>query len=66
MPGPVVRTGPDLVSVNDPEYLSTIWRWDRGGGWDAFFRLSKISMLPSDAAMKVHDKIKRAFRQPVS
>ncbi|KAI4203818.1 MAG: hypothetical protein LQ348_001384 [Seirophora lacunosa] len=63
--GPVVRTGPDMVLVNDPDSLSIIFRWDRGGGLDAFFKLSKISNLLADAEMKGHDKMKRAFKQPV-
>ncbi|KAI4102617.1 MAG: hypothetical protein LQ345_007367 [Seirophora villosa] len=64
--GPVVRTGPDMVLVNDPDSLSIIFRWDRGGGLDAFFKLSKISNLLADAEMKGHDKMKRAFKQPVN
>ena len=65
MPGSIVRTGPNLVLVNDPEPLSTIYRWDRGRGLEAFFNLAKISMLPGDAELKVHDQFKRAFKQPV-
>ncbi|KAL8931153.1 MAG: hypothetical protein Q9208_000257 [Pyrenodesmia sp. 3 TL-2023] len=64
--GPVVRAGPDLVLVNDPEPLSTIYRWDRGGGLGALLKLSKVSMLSMDSVLKVHDKIKRAFKQPLS
>lgn len=54
-----------MVLVNDPDSLSIIFRWDRGGGLDAFFKLSKISNLLADAEMKGHDKMKRAFKQPV-
>ncbi|KAL8998572.1 MAG: hypothetical protein Q9169_002412 [Polycauliona sp. 2 TL-2023] len=64
--GPVVRTGPNMVLVNDPEPLSTLHRWDRSRGLDAFFKLTNVSMLSGDADMRAHNKLKHAFRRPLS
>lgn len=55
-----------MVYVNDPEPLSQVYRWNRGRCLEAFFKPMKLQMLPGDADMKLHDKYKHAFKQPVS
>lgn len=55
-----------MVFVNDPEYLSQIFRWNRGPALRAMFETMGIQALVSDIDMKDHQKRKHAFKQPVS
>ena len=66
MSGPVVRVGPKMIFVNDPESFTQIYRWNRARSLQALFGPMKLQSLPGDIEMKVHDKRKHAFKQPVS
>lgn len=66
MQGPVVRTGPNMVLVTDPDPLSRIYRWNRGRCLEAFLKPTKIQMLAGDADMEVHERSKHAFKQSVN
>lgn len=64
--GPIVRAGPAMVYVNDPEPLSQVYRWNRARCVEVFVKPLKLEMIAGDADMKLHDKYKHAFKQPVS
>ena len=55
-----------MIYINDPESFSTIFRWNKGRCVEAFFKPFKFPMVPSDIDMKLHEKHKLAFKQPVS
>ncbi len=55
-----------MVFVNDPESLTQIYRWKRGRYLQILFKPMKFESLPGDTDMKIHNKRKHAFKQPVS
>ena len=55
-----------MIFVNDPESFTQIYWWNRGRYLQTLLKPMKFESLPGDTDMKIHNKRKRAFKQPVS